>query len=124
MADLPVPASASGRPSRTSTALPHEESTMTLQTLPTSDKATTEAAIADLRSSIDVLDAEILALLERRRELSEAVQEVRIAAGGRRTEFSRENVIIKRYADRFGRPGGAIAMKLLEICRGTIKVSR
>ncbi|MFE3183153.1 chorismate mutase [Streptomyces violascens] len=115
---------APGRPSSTSTALPHEESTMTLQTLPTGDKATTEAAIAELRSSIDVLDAEILGLLERRRELSEAVQKVRIAAGGRRTEFSRENVIIKRYADRFGRSGGAIAMKILEICRGTIKVSR
>ncbi|MFF4187556.1 chorismate mutase [Streptomyces sp. NPDC001691] len=97
---------------------------MTLETLPTSEKAGPEAAIAELRSSIDVLDAEILVLLERRRTLSEAVQRVRLTAGGRRTEFSRENVIINRYADRFGRPGSAIAMKILEICRGTIKVSR
>ncbi|MFG2723248.1 chorismate mutase [Streptomyces sp. NPDC048416] len=108
-----------GRPARTSTALPSEESTMTMQAPPTSDPAATEATIAELRSSIDVVDAEILTLLECRRELSETVQHVRMAAGGRRTEFRRENVIIKRYAARFGRQGSALAMTILEICRGT-----
>ncbi|MFF3981301.1 chorismate mutase [Streptomyces sp. NPDC055808] len=123
-AELPVPGSVPGRSSRTSTALPHKESTMTLQTLPTSAQDTTQATIAELRGSIDVLDAEILGLLERRRELSQTVQRVRMAAGGRRTEFKRENVIIKRYADRFGLAGGAIAMKILEICRGSVAAGR
>ncbi|MEV5280520.1 chorismate mutase [Streptomyces sp. NPDC051994] len=92
---------------------------MTQQVLSGTDPAVAEAAIANLRSSIDALDAEILTLLERRRELSEGVQRARMSTGGRRTEFSRENVIIKRYADLFGRPGGAIAMTILEICRGS-----
>ncbi|MFF0161133.1 chorismate mutase [Streptomyces sp. NPDC005263] len=91
-----------------------------MQTLPALEELTdTDAVIARLRSRIDGLDAEILRLLDRRRELSGAVQQARIAAGGRRTAFGRENEIIKRYADRLGRPGGAIAMTVLEICRGT-----
>ncbi|WP_331447475.1 chorismate mutase [Streptomyces xanthochromogenes] len=92
---------------------------MSPQTLSAADPAVTEATITTLRSSIDVLDAEILTLLDRRRELSEGVQRARMSTGGRRTEFNRENVIIKRYADRFGRPGAAIAMTVLEICRGS-----
>ncbi|WP_030205312.1 chorismate mutase [Streptomyces sp. NRRL S-87] len=79
-----------------------------------------ETAIDGLRRSIDHLDEEVLLLLERRRELSEAVQHARIEAGGRRTELSRENVVIKRYADRLGRPGGTMAMALLELCRGSL----
>ncbi|WP_405403345.1 chorismate mutase [Streptomyces sp. NBC_01104] len=90
-----------------------------MQTVPTLDKPTdTDAVIAELRAGIDGLDGEILNLLDRRRELSSAVQSARIAAGGRRTELGRENEIIRRYADRLGRSGGTIATSVLEICRG------
>ncbi|MFE9564815.1 chorismate mutase [Streptomyces sp. NPDC006487] len=94
---------------------------MTRQTLsPTvlTPPADAESVIAGLRGSIDGLDAQILELLERRRGLSASVQHARISSGGRRTELGRENVVIKRYADRLGRPGGTMAMALLEFCRG------
>lgn len=92
-----------------------------MQTVSTLAKPTdTDAVIAELRDGIDGLDTEILHLLERRRELSAAVQRARIAAGGRRTELGRENEIIRRYADRLGRSGGTIATTVLEICRGAV----
>lgn len=89
---------------------------------PAAPATDTEGVIAGLRSSIDVLDTQILELLERRRGLSESVQRARISSGGRRTELGRENVVIRRYADRLGRPGGTMAMALLEFCRGSMAV--
>lgn len=95
---------------------------MTTQTVSAAPTTTPEAAIASLRNSIDLIDQEILQLLEGRRRLSEDVQRSRMSSGGRRTELGRENVIIKRYADRLGRPGGTIALAMLEFCRGSTAV--
>ncbi|MFJ9343326.1 chorismate mutase [Streptomyces sp. NPDC101733] len=95
---------------------------MSSSTLTTVAPVSADEVIAGLRDSIDVLDAEILHLLERRHGLSEAVQSARISAGGRRTELGRENVVIRRYADRLGRPGGTMAMAVLEFCRGSMAV--
>ncbi|MQY15220.1 Intracellular chorismate mutase [Streptomyces sp. RB5] len=81
-----------------------------------------EEAVSDvttLRAGIDLIDVEIRALIERRRELSAGVQRARLAAGGTRTDLSREGRIISSYADAYGRQGTAIAMALLETCRGT-----
>ncbi|MFJ1593070.1 chorismate mutase [Kitasatospora albolonga] len=72
-----------------------------------------------LRADIDLVDAEIRALVARRGELSRAIQRARIAGGGRRTDLARETRVITPYTQSFGRPGTAIALALLEICRGT-----
>ncbi|MFC9297283.1 chorismate mutase [Streptomyces sp. NPDC057011] len=101
---------------------PDKEMHMTQRRLSPAAPTDAESVIAGLRSSIDVLDAQILELLERRQGLSESVQHARISSGGRRTELGRENVIIKRYADRLGRPGGTMALALLEFCRGSTAV--
>lgn len=93
---------------------------MSPYTLQTAEPDTAEAVIAGMRDRIDLLDTELLQLLERRQALSEAVQEARIAAGGRRTELGRENAVVARYADRLGRPGGRMAVAVLEFCRGSL----
>lgn len=93
---------------------------MSPHTLRTPAPDTSEAVIARLRDRIDHVDTELLRLLEDRRSLSRAVQEARMASGGRRTELGRENAVLARYADRLGRPGGRMAMAVLEFCRGPL----
>lgn len=70
------------------------------------------------RAEIDAIDAELVALVQRRMSVSRAIQAARIAAGGRRVEHSRELAILTRYSDALGRPGTTLAMTLLELCRG------
>ncbi|WP_405449351.1 chorismate mutase [Streptomyces erythrochromogenes] len=76
------------------------------------------ADVASLRADLNVVDAEIRALLERRRALSREVQRTRLASGGTRTDLSREMHVIAPYTEAYGRQGTAIAMAVLEICRG------
>lgn len=75
--------------------------------------------VADGRALIDDIDAQIRALVARRRAVSHEVQSLRRSAGGPRIEHSRENEILSRYGDALGRPGVAMAMSILEICRGS-----
>ncbi|WP_433342179.1 chorismate mutase [Streptomyces sp. CA-253872] len=82
------------------------------------DEETTAMVIAGLREHIDHVDAEIRALIARRRSLSRQVQRARIAGGGRRTDFSREMRVTSPYTEAFGRQGTTIALALLEIGRG------
>lgn len=70
------------------------------------------------RERIDALDGQIAELVLRRVEVSKQIQAARIAEGGRRVDVRRENEIIARYNGTLGRPGTAIAMALLELCRG------
>ncbi|WP_217208210.1 chorismate mutase [Streptomyces sp. AC550_RSS872] len=81
-------------------------------------ESTTLADVSALRAELDLVDAEIRALMERRRDLSGEVQRSRMLSGGTRTDLTREMRVISPYADQFGRPGTAVAMALLEICRG------
>ncbi|MFE7096473.1 chorismate mutase [Streptomyces erythrochromogenes] len=76
------------------------------------------ADVAALRADLNVVDAEIRALLERRRTLSGEVQRARLSCGGTRTDFAREMHVIAPYTEAYGRQGTAIAMAVLEICRG------
>jgi chorismate mutase len=48
------------------------------------------------------------------------VQQARIGAGGRRVHLAREMEILRAYGDALGRPGTALAMTLLELCRGRV----
>lgn len=81
---------------------------------------TTEASdpVAAGRARIDALDAELVRLIAERAALSAQVQSARRASGGPRIVQSRENEVVGRWRDALGRPGGTIALALLELGRG------
>src|SRR5690606_26030172 len=87
-------------------------------------ESTAPADVSALRADLDVVDAEIRALVERRRELSREIQRIRQSAGGTRTDLARVISVISPYAEAYGRQGTANAMALLEICRGTGPAAR
>ncbi|MEU3964704.1 chorismate mutase [Streptomyces buecherae] len=75
-------------------------------------------AIHDARQRIDDLDGRIIGLVQERAAVSAAIQRERIASGGRRVNLARELEILNHYRDQLGKPGTALAMTLLELCRG------
>ncbi|MGV9352989.1 chorismate mutase [Streptomyces misionensis] len=86
----------------------------------TTGTETPEATIAAARERIDALDDRIIGLVQERMAVSDVVQRTRIASGGRRVSLNREMEILARYRDALDRPGTALAMTLLELCRGRI----
>ena len=72
-----------------------------------------------LRIEIDRLDAEILAVVKRRTEVSQAIGKVRMASGGTRLVHSREMKVIERYST-LGPEGKDLAMLLLRMGRGRL----
>ncbi|MER8154852.1 chorismate mutase [Streptomyces sp. NPDC094472] len=88
----------------------------------TESTETTDTAdvIGSARERIDALDGQILDLVRERMAVSAAIQEARIASGGRRVQLSREMEILDRYRQRLGKPGTTLAMTLLELCRGRV----
>jgi chorismate mutase len=92
---------------------PHnEEQAMSIETEPVSD-------IDDLRQEIDQLDAEILAKVQRRTEVSKLIGKARMASGGTRLVHSREIKVIERYS-ALGPEGRELAMLLLRLGRGRL----
>ena len=85
---------------------------MSTETEPTID-------IDDLRLEIDRLDAEILAAVQRRAEVSQMIGKVRMASGGTRLVHSREMKVIERYSS-LGPEGKDLAMILLRLGRGRL----
>jgi chorismate mutase len=83
---------------------------------------TAEAAdvIAGARGRIDALDDRIIGLIQERMAVSAVIQEARITSGGRRVNLSREMEVLGHYREALGKPGTALAMTLLELCRGRI----
>ena len=83
---------------------------------------TEEAAgvISGARERIDALDDRIIGLVQERMAVSAVIQNARIESGGRRVNLSREMEILAHYSDALGKPGTALAMTLLELCRGRI----
>ncbi|CAL9477390.1 chorismate mutase [Streptomyces glaucescens] len=83
---------------------------------------TSEAAdvISGARERIDALDDRIIGLIQERMAVSAVIQEARITSGGRRVNLSREMEILDRFRRELGKPGTALAMTLLELCRGKI----
>src|SRR6201993_3276333 len=75
--------------------------------------------IDELRQEIDRLDAEILAAVKRRAEVSQAIGKVRMASGGTRLVHSREMKVIERYSE-LGPDGKDLAMLLLRLGRGRL----
>ncbi|HXO79722.1 MAG TPA: chorismate mutase [Mycobacterium sp.] len=75
--------------------------------------------IDELRLEIDRLDAEILAAVKRRAEVSRAIGKARMASGGTRLVHSREMKVIERYSE-LGPEGKDLAMLLLRLGRGRL----
>lgn len=80
---------------------------------------TTEAEIDELRHEIDRLDAEILAAVKRRAEVSQLIGRTRMASGGVRLVHSREMKVLERY-NELGQEGHTLAMLLLRLGRGRL----
>ncbi|WP_369214517.1 chorismate mutase [Streptomyces flavofungini] len=76
--------------------------------------------IENARERIDALDDRIIGLVQERMAVSAVIQEARITSGGRRVNLSREMEILSHYSDALGKPGTALAMTLLELCRGRV----
>ncbi|MZE75507.1 chorismate mutase [Streptomyces xinghaiensis] len=89
---------------------------------PDTGARTDEAAalIAGARERIDDLDARIIGLVRERMAVSAAIQEARITSGGRRVNLSREMEVLHHYREQLGKPGTALAMTLLDLCRGRV----
>ncbi|MFF8374960.1 chorismate mutase [Streptomyces sp. NPDC015661] len=83
---------------------------------------TDEAAtlIGGARERIDALDDRIIGLIQERMAVSAVIQEARISSGGRRVNLTREMEVLGHYRDALGKPGTALAMTMLELCRGRI----
>lgn len=72
-----------------------------------------------LRQEIDRLDAEILAAIKRRTEVSKQIGKARMASGGPRLVHSREMKVIERFSE-LGVEGKDLAMLLLRLGRGRL----
>ncbi|MBY6348690.1 chorismate mutase [Rhodococcoides corynebacterioides] len=83
------------------------------------DVPTTEAEITELRKEIDRLDAEILAAVKRRSEVSQIIGRTRMAQGGPRLVHTREMAVLQRFSD-LGQEGHTLAMLLLRLGRGRL----
>ena len=75
--------------------------------------------VDDLRREIDRLDAEIVAAVKRRTEISQEIGRARMASGGTRLVHSREMKVIERYVE-LGPEGKDLAMLLLRLGRGRL----
>jgi chorismate mutase len=78
----------------------------------------TVTTVADGRAQIDAIDAQLIDLLSRRRAVSTQIQRLRVDAGGSRIEHSRENAVIRRWAEALGEGGVELALAVLSHCRG------
>ncbi|MDN5757346.1 MAG: chorismate mutase [Tomitella sp.] len=75
--------------------------------------------ITALRQEIDRLDAQILAAVKRRAEVSREIGRTRMAEGGTRLVHNREMAVIERYSE-LGQEGHTLAMLLLRLGRGRL----
>jgi chorismate mutase len=75
--------------------------------------------IDNLRQEIDRLDAEILAAIKRRTEVSRTIGKARMASGGPRLVHNREMAVLKRFSE-LGPEGKDLAMLLLRLGRGRL----
>lgn len=78
-----------------------------------------EAEIDKLRKEIDKLDAEILAAIKRRTEVSRIIGRTRMANGGTKLVHSREMKVLERFSE-LGQEGHTLAMLLLRLGRGRL----
>src|ERR1700740_3723493 len=75
--------------------------------------------IEEMHHQIDRLDAESLAAVKRRAEVSQTIGRARMASGGTRLVHSREMKVIERYSE-LGPEGKDLGMLLLRLGRGRL----
>jgi chorismate mutase len=76
--------------------------------------------IAGLRSRIDEIDSQLIALWRERATISREVGATRVAAGGTRLVLSREREILERFAAALGPDGTQLALLILRAGRGPL----
>jgi chorismate mutase len=81
--------------------------------------APAEHTIAEMRTEIDAIDAELVRLIQRRSEISHAIGAARTAEGGTRIVYSREMKVLDRFAV-LGPAGTELGMLLLSLGRGQL----
>ena len=82
--------------------------------------APADPRIAALRHEIDACDAEIIALVQRRLQISQEIGSLRASTGGTRLSLSREAEVINRFRLALGTDGAALGMMLLRQGRGRL----
>jgi chorismate mutase len=93
---------------------------MTTSTDTSVPSVTSVASVVDGRALLDDIDAQLMHLLSERRAVSKQVQHLRVQDGGSRVEHSRENAIIRRWAETLGDGGADLALAVLAHCRGRL----
>ena len=83
------------------------------------DDPLSEAEIQELRQEIDSLDAQILASVKRRAEVSRLIGKTRMASGGTRLVHTRELKVYERFSE-LGEEGRMLASLLLRLGRGRL----
>lgn len=83
------------------------------------DDPLSEAEIQQLRHEIDSLDAQILAAVKRRAEVSRLIGKTRMASGGTRLVHTRELKVYERFSE-LGEEGRMLASLLLRLGRGRL----
>jgi chorismate mutase len=86
----------------------------------TSTSVPAVASVDDGRTLLDDIDSRLMQLLGERRTVSKHVQQLRVQDGGSRVEHSRENAIIRRWAETLGDGGVELALAVLAHCRGRV----
>jgi chorismate mutase len=92
----------------------------TTATEPTAQAAPAAEAIGELREQIDLCDAQIIELVQRRLAISQQIGSLRTASGGMRLSLSRERQVLDRFRSALGPDGASLGMMLLRQGRGRL----
>lgn len=84
------------------------------------DDPLSDSEIQRYREEINRLDLEILELVKRRAQISQAIGKTRMGSGGTRLVHTREVAIINQFRDAIGEEGPALAGILLRMGRGKL----
>jgi chorismate mutase len=95
-------------------------STMAITKETGTDEPGAQAAIADMRSRIDEIDAMLIQLWQERASISQQVGKTRVASGGTRLVLSREREIMDRFRAELGPDGTQLALLILRAGRGPL----
>lgn len=85
----------------------------------TADTPNGQRTIDEMRAEIDEIDSQLLALIQRRSEISHAIGAARASEGGTRIVYSREMKVLDRFA-ALGPAGTELGMLLLSLGRGQL----
>ena len=92
----------------------------TTATEPTAQAAPATERIGELREQIDLCDAQIIELVQRRLSISREIGALRTASGGMRLSLSREQRVLSRFRNALGPDGATLGMMLLRQGRGRL----